>query len=180
MLRGAIVKAHTFSLGGVGSCISHKPCRASYHKTQRVWSLFIKLVPANLKSPMSVGTSVVVRSTGSQIGSFMPQNTAPLEILEFFHLSTKYFYFSISSLMSNSWTQGIPGLEETLTGLSNLWNLMSDDLRWSWCSNNRNKVHSKCKVLKSSKTISRPHPQSGKNCLPWNRSLVPKSGGPLP
>ena len=35
-------------------------------------------------------------------------------------------------------------------GVPNVWDLMSDDLRWSWCNNNnRNKVHNKC-VLESS------------------------------
>ena len=33
------------------------------------------------------------------------------------------------------------------TGIPNLWDLMPDDLRWSWCNNNRNKVHNKCNVL---------------------------------
>ena len=31
---------------------------------------------------------------------------------------------------------------------------MSDDLRWSWCNDNRNKVHSECNVVES----SRNHP----------------------
>ena len=35
-------------------------------------------------------------------------------------------------------------------GIPNVWDLMPDDLRWSWCSNNRNKVHSKCNKLESS------------------------------
>ena len=29
----------------------------------------------------------------------------------------------------------------------NLWNLTHDDLRWSWCNNNINKVHSECDVI---------------------------------
>ena len=36
------------------------------------------------------------------------------------------------------------------SGVPNLWDLMPDDLRWSWCNINRNKVHNKCNVLKSS------------------------------
>ena len=50
------------------------------------------------------------------------------------------------------------------------------DLRWSWYTNNRNKVHNKCHVLESSQS----HPSSPlppcpwKNCLPWNRSPGPK------
>ena len=38
---------------------------------------------------------------------------------------------------------------------SPLGSKMPDDLQWNWCSNNRNKVHSKCNVLGS----------------PWNHSL---------
>ena len=37
------------------------------------------------------------------------------------------------------------------TGIPNLWDLMPDDLRWSWCNNNRNKVHNKCNALESSR-----------------------------
>ena len=37
---------------------------------------------------------------------------------------------------------------------------MPDDLRWSWCNNNRNKVHNTCNVLESSR-----------NHLPCPRSL---------
>ena len=36
------------------------------------------------------------------------------------------------------------------SGVPNLWDLMPDDLRWSWCNNYRNKVHNKCNVLESS------------------------------
>ena len=35
--------------------------------------------------------------------------------------------------------------------------MTDDDLRWSWCNNNRNKVHNKCKALGSS----------------WNHSPIP-------
>ena len=31
-----------------------------------------------------------------------------------------------------------------------LWDLMLDDLRWTWCNKNRNKVHNKCNVFASS------------------------------
>ena len=42
-------------------------------------------------------------------------------------------------------------------GVPSLWDLMPDDLRWSWCNNNdRNKVHNKC-VLESSQI--HPHSQ---------------------
>ena len=49
---------------------------------------------------------------------------------------------------------------------------MPDDLRWSCCSNNRNKAHHKCNVLES----SRNHPPRGqwKNYAPRNWSLVPR------
>ena len=34
--------------------------------------------------------------------------------------------------------------------VSNLWDLMPDDLSWSWSNSNRNKVHNKCDELESS------------------------------
>ena len=36
------------------------------------------------------------------------------------------------------------------TGVPSLWYLMPDELRWSWCDNNRNKVNNKCNALESS------------------------------
>ena len=33
------------------------------------------------------------------------------------------------------------------TGVPNIWDLMPDDLRWSWCNNNGTKVHNKCNLL---------------------------------
>ena len=61
------------------------------------------------------------------------------------------------------WIWFIPGV---------LQDLMPDDLRWSCCSNNRNKAHHKCNVLES----SRNHPPRGqwKNYAPRNWSLVPR------
>ena len=47
---------------------------------------------------------------------------------------------------------------------------MPDDLRWSWCNNNRNKVHNKCNALESSPN----HPPS---LSPWKKSSSTK---PLP
>ena len=44
-----------------------------------------------------------------------------------------------------------------LTGVPSLQDLMPDDLRWSWCNNNRNKVHNTCNMLESSPN-HRPHP----------------------
>ena len=58
-------------------------------------------------------------------------------------------------------------------GVPNVWDLMPDDLRWSWCHNNRNKVHNKCDALEkwseseSRSVVStslRPHRLNS----PWN------------
>ena len=62
-------------------------------------------------------------------------------------------------------------------GVPNLQNLMPGDLRWSWCNNNRNKVHNKVMCLNHPETIPLP-PSSWENCLP-NRSLVPKRLGTI-
>ena len=37
-----------------------------------------------------------------------------------------------------------PSLGWCKAGVPNLWNLMSNYLRWRWCKGNRNKGHSKC------------------------------------
>ena len=56
-------------------------------------------------------------------------------------------------------------------GVPNLQDLTAEDLRWSWCNNNRNKVHNECNSLES----SRNHPPGQwKNCLTRNWSLLPK------
>ena len=55
-----------------------------------------------------------------------------------------------------------------------LQDLMLHDLRWSWCNNNRNKVHNKCTALESSQNYP-PTPYPWKNCPPWNQSPVPKT-----
>jgi len=61
-------------------------------------------------------------------------------------------------------------------GVPNLRDLMPDDLRWSWCNNNRSKVHKKFSVLESSwKHPLTPTVQ--KSCLPQNQPLVPKRLG---
>ena len=57
-----------------------------------------------------------------------------------------------------------------------LQDLMPEDLKWSWCSNNRNEVQVSVTCLNHSKTILWP-PDLWKNCLPWNWSLVPKRLG---
>ena len=59
-------------------------------------------------------------------------------------------------------------------GVPNLWGLMPDDLRWSWC-NTRNTVHN-VMCLNHPETI--PPSVHGKICLPHNWSLVPKAWGP--
>ena len=46
-------------------------------------------------------------------------------------------------------------------GIPNLWDLMSSDLRWNWCNNNRNKAYNKCNALESSLNQSpAPHQPS--------------------
>ena len=61
-------------------------------------------------------------------------------------------------------------------GVPSLWDLMSVDLSWDWCSNNRNKVHNKCNALESSQNHN-PPPGLWENSLPRNWSLVPKRLG---
>ena len=48
----------------------------------------------------------------------------------------------------------------SITGVHNLQDLTPDDLRWSWCNNNRNKVHNKWNVLELSWNHPLPHPWS--------------------
>ena len=43
-------------------------------------------------------------------------------------------------------------------GLANFWDVMPDGLRYSRCHNNRNRVHSKCDVLESSRNQLPPLP----------------------
>ena len=72
----------------------------------------------------------------------------------FSHLSPsqmKMFRGVPSSLANQHLPQGAPGPSRAV--VPSLWDLMPVDLRWSWYSNNRNKVHSKCNVLESSETI---------------------------
>ena len=61
--------------------------------------------------------------------------------------------------------------------LPNLQSLKPDDLRWNWCNNKRNKVHSKCNMLESSQNLSPCCPGAWKNGLLWNRCLVPERWG---
>ena len=53
---------------------------------------------------------------------------------------------------------------------------MPDDLRWTWCNNNRNKVHNKCNVFHYISWTISPHSQ-WKDCLSGNWSMVPKRLG---
>ena len=62
-------------------------------------------------------------------------------------------------------------------GVLNLQVLMPDDLRWSWCNKDRNKVHNKCNALESSWNHPCYHPSPWKNYLPQNPSMVPKMLG---
>ena len=64
-------------------------------------------------------------------------------------------------------------------GVLNLQDLMLEDLRWSWCNNNRNKVHNKSNALESSWNHPLPLPPSVDNCLPQNWSLMSKSSGTI-
>ena len=61
-------------------------------------------------------------------------------------------------------------------GTPSLQDLKPGDLRWTWCNNNRNKMHSKCPAPEPS--CSHPSPPGlGKNFLPQNWSLAPKRLG---
>ena len=40
-------------------------------------------------------------------------------------------------------------MDHIIAGVPNLWDLMPDDLRWSWYNNNSNKVHNECTALES-------------------------------
>ena len=62
------------------------------------------------------------------------------------------------------------GIPESSPEGPNVWDLMPDDLRWSWCNHNRNIVHNKCNVLESSPNHSQI-PVCGKTVFqetgPW-------------
>ena len=77
-----------------------------------------------------------------------------------------HFHQPVVPTVTESWRAGSP----------HLWDLMLDDKRHSWRNNNRNKEHSKCNALESSRNHSPPL-RPWKNCLPWNQSLVPKRLG---
>ena len=64
--------------------------------------------------------------------------------------------------------------QPSIAGVPDLHDLMPDDLRCSWCNNNRNKVHNTCNVLGSAPSHPPPLPSPRQSCLPQNQSLVPK------
>ena len=83
-------------------------------------------------------------------------------------LLLKVQIFPVGSLKHQQKAQDL-----TNTGVPNLQDLMPDDLRQSW---RNNRVYNRCKVLESSWNHP-PDPGLWKNCLPGNRSLVPKRLG---
>ena len=66
--------------------------------------------------------------------------------------------------------------EQIRAGVPKLWDLMPNELRWSWCNNNRNKVYNKCNALESSWNHTFPT-RPWNNYLAWPQSLVPKRLG---
>ena len=51
--------------------------------------------------------------------------------------------------LKNVKTFRCPWLLDHRTGAPSLWGLRPSDLKWSWCNNNRNKVHNKCNAFES-------------------------------
>ena len=79
-----------------------------------------------------------------------------------------------------AWWAAVYGVAQSRTRLkrfsSNLWVLIPDDLRWSWCNKDKDKMHNKWHAFESSWNI----PSSWgpwKNCLPGNWSFEPKRVG---
>ena len=62
-------------------------------------------------------------------------------------------------------------------GVPKLRDLIPNDLRQGWSNNHRNEVHNKCNGLESPWNHPPQPPVCGRNCLPWNPSLVPKRLG---
>ena len=62
------------------------------------------------------------------------------------------------------------------TRVPDLWDLVPDNLTYSWCNNSRNKEHNKYNVLESSRNHP-PDPGAWKNSRQENQCLVPKSLG---
>ena len=65
------------------------------------------------------------------------------------------------------------GFRFSISKVPNFWDLMSDDLRWSWCENNRKKAHNRCNAPESfwNRLLL---PGQCKNSAPQNRPLVPE------
>ena len=86
--------------------------------------------------------------------------------------------FNKSTLSSNSKILFFPFFQYpelfSRSGVPNLQDLTPDDLRWSWCKNNRNKEHNWCKVLESSGNHPSPHPFAEKL---FSMKLVPDARG---
>ena len=66
----------------------------------------------------------------------------------------RVFSHSSGGLKQRLWQSHAPS-KSSGAGSPNLQDPMPDDLRWSWCNNNRNKVHNKSDALESPPT---PHP----------------------
>ena len=65
------------------------------------------------------------------------------------------------------------------SGVLNLWDLMLDDLRWSWCNNNRSEVDKKGNAFGSYRTIPSPLVH-GKVVFHETSPWCQKGCGPLP
>ena len=135
-----------------------------------------------------------IKSTGTENLVLWPALAAPLGHSS--GMQTPMLHFRVESTGSHSQTRlsnwrttsealnpklsrcgPAPRLNQSSrSGVPNLWDLMSDYLRWSWCT----QLPNKCNVLESS-WIHHPIPGPGekKICLPWNQSLVPKRLGTL-
>ena len=100
------------------------------------------------------------------LGNFEVYNTVDYNHHAVHYISINLLIFINTSCKFVSFKPRVPNLQD----------LMPDDLRWSWCDNN--KVHNKCNVIASFPNHpSTPH--LWKYCLPCNRSLVPKCWEPL-
>ena len=86
------------------------------------------------------------------------------------------FFHSSGGLKQRLWQSHAPS-KSSGAGSPNLQDPMPDDLRWSWCNNNRNKVHNKSDALESSPTPTPLLPSPWKSCLPQNQTLMSKSVG---
>lgn len=54
------------------------------------------------------------------------------------------------SVLNNLISHPFPITGYTKPGSPHLWDLMPNDLRWSWCNKNRNKMHNRCNKAESS------------------------------